>query len=295
MVGTGDLDGDGRDELLTGPGPNGSFGTSVRIWRYDPGSVSLLGGFEAYSDYGLTYGVLVAAGDVDGDGEDEIITGPGPNPSYGSLVRVWDRVPSTWTYGLTAAFYGYDDLGLGAGVVARAGDLDVDGVAEIVTGPGASASNPALVRVFKRQPGGSYSKIFEWNLIGTGGAQAAVVRLVPPSVGVAPEPWNPAGHEIASGIRLERVWPNPLRGRDRVRIEFSAPQVPGAADPVLTILDVSGRVVARPEIVRVAAGRFAARWDGTRASGAKAAPGVYIARAAAGGRSGCAKLVVLDR
>lgn len=76
-------------------------------------------------------GVHVAAGDVDGDGLDDVITGPGVGG--GPLVNVFSGANST----LFLSFNAYAIVGnfLG-GVFVAAGDLNGDGTAEILTGPG---------------------------------------------------------------------------------------------------------------------------------------------------------------
>jgi len=89
-VACGDLDGDGMDEIITGPGPGVVFGSHVRGWNYDGGTVAPLGGvsFFAYPD--ARYGVVVGAADVDGDGFDEILTMPGPDPGQPAHARAWN-------------------------------------------------------------------------------------------------------------------------------------------------------------------------------------------------------------
>jgi hypothetical protein len=67
-VATGDLDGDGIDEIVTGAGPGG--GPHVRIFSARGRS---LGGFFA-ADARLRRGVEVSVADVDGDGRNEILT-----------------------------------------------------------------------------------------------------------------------------------------------------------------------------------------------------------------------------
>jgi FG-GAP-like repeat len=68
----GDVDGDGTVDVITGAGPGGPH---VRVFS----GVDLheLASFFAY-DPAFQGGVRVAAGDVDGDGRADIITGAGP-------------------------------------------------------------------------------------------------------------------------------------------------------------------------------------------------------------------------
>ncbi|MFA6512057.1 MAG: S8 family serine peptidase [Patescibacteria group bacterium] len=69
-VAVGDIDGDAIAEIITAPGPGG--GPHIRIFDID-GNVK--GQFFAYAE-SFRNGVRVAAGDVDGDAQDEIVTGP---------------------------------------------------------------------------------------------------------------------------------------------------------------------------------------------------------------------------
>ncbi len=71
-VAVGDINGDGKAEIITGAGPGG--GPHVRYFN-DRGGV--LGGFFAY-DENFRGGVNVAVGDINDDGRAEIITGAGP-------------------------------------------------------------------------------------------------------------------------------------------------------------------------------------------------------------------------
>lgn len=125
-VAAGDVDGDGVDEIITGLGPG--YGPSVRVLEADgSGSVS----FEAYAS---TYdkGIYASAGDIDGDGIDEIITGT--DEGGGPHVRAFDRLGN-----VELSFFAYAENFRG-GVHLGVGDLTGDGVDEIVTaaGPGGS-------------------------------------------------------------------------------------------------------------------------------------------------------------
>ncbi len=82
-VAAGDVNGDGRDEIITGMGIGS--GPQVRVYKRDG---TLLNQFLAY-DKNFRGGVNVAAGDVGGDGTDEIITGPGVGG--GPHVRIFKR------------------------------------------------------------------------------------------------------------------------------------------------------------------------------------------------------------
>ncbi|MBI4133241.1 VCBS repeat-containing protein [Candidatus Uhrbacteria bacterium] len=136
-----DINRDGRFEIVTGAGAGG--GPHVRIFHtdgrlYHPG-------FFAY-DKNFRGGVEVAVGDIDGDGQDEIITGAGAGGA--PEVRIF-RGDGTI---VQSGFMAYDARFRG-GVNVAAGDLDGDGKAEIVTGAG--------------RTGGPHVRIFD----GTGRAQ----------------------------------------------------------------------------------------------------------------------------
>src|SRR5262249_53092938 len=83
-VAAGDVDGDGFEDVITGPGVGG--GSLVHVYSGKDGSMLL--SFDAFAIVGsFQGGVFVAAGDTNGDGKAEIITGPGVGG--GPLVGVF--------------------------------------------------------------------------------------------------------------------------------------------------------------------------------------------------------------
>jgi hypothetical protein len=96
-VATGDLNGDGRDEIVAGAGPGG--GPRVNVFSGATGAS--LESFVAYEPE-FTGGVNVAAGDLDGDGKAEIVTAPGAGG--GPRVRVFDGA----TFAEAYSFFAYE-------------------------------------------------------------------------------------------------------------------------------------------------------------------------------------------
>ncbi len=147
-VAAGDFDGDGFDEIITGPGAGAVFGPHVRGWDYDgTGSVIPVNTVNFFAFGTPKWGVLVAGGDLDGDGYDEIVTGAGPGPHYGAHVRGWnvDGGPTSSIPGIS--FFAYNTPRYGVRVTC--GDLDGDGIEEIVTAPGPSPVFAAHIRGWK--------------------------------------------------------------------------------------------------------------------------------------------------
>jgi len=117
----GDVDGDGMAEIITGPGPSSVFDAHVRGWNYDGGTLTEIPGinFFAWDAGSSLYGASVSAiTDLDGDGRNEIIVGQGPDPSVGSMVKVYgyNGSQSSLLFDLTAF-----DSGLTRGAIAAGG------------------------------------------------------------------------------------------------------------------------------------------------------------------------------
>jgi len=144
-VSCGDIDGDGFDEIVTGAGPGAVYGPHVRGWNSDGGPAAAIPQV-SFLAYGTNkYGVNVTCGDIDGDGIDEIVTGAGPGAVFYPHVRAWNWDGSGAVASISAvSFIAYDLTQWGVNV--GAGDLDDDGIDEIITGAGPGVAHTAHVR-----------------------------------------------------------------------------------------------------------------------------------------------------
>ncbi len=130
----GDVDGDGRAEIVTAPGTGG--GPHIRV--FDGAGRNLGRDYMAY-DSAFRGGASVAVGDTDGDGVDDIITGAGTGGGP-HVVVVSGRT------GITAESYFAYSPGFQGGVWVAAGDVDGNGLADVITGAGVGGGSH--VRVF---------------------------------------------------------------------------------------------------------------------------------------------------
>jgi len=119
-----DMDGDGKDEIVTGP----QWGAPhVQIFQIRPNELKRLSpGFYAFNtDY--RGGVQVAGLDTDGDGTKELIVGVGDNAT--PLVRRYNIREE-----LQQEFFAFGTNYLG-GVMVAGGDIDADGKDEVLVMP----------------------------------------------------------------------------------------------------------------------------------------------------------------
>ncbi len=148
-VACGDLDGDGYDEIITGAGPGAIYGPHVRGWNWDGTGVAQAIPEISFLAYGTNqFGVNVACGDIDGDGMSEIVTGAGPGTVFGPHVRAWNWDGSGPVEAVGGvSFFAYA-LYSQWGVNVACGDVDGDGIHEILTGPGPGEDHLPWVRAF---------------------------------------------------------------------------------------------------------------------------------------------------
>jgi hypothetical protein len=158
-VATGDLTGDGVDDIAVAPGPG--IGPEVKV--YDGATGDLIRDFFAYEPTFLG-GVNVALGDVSGDGKADIITGTGAGG--GPRVEVFDGVSGA----LVQNFFAYEPSFLG-GVNVAAGDVMGDGHADVVTGTGVGGG--PRVEVFDGVTGATLDNFFAYESSFRGGVNVA--------------------------------------------------------------------------------------------------------------------------
>jgi len=134
-VAAGDVNGDGKADIITAPGQGG--GPHVRVFSGANGQI--IREYFAY-DPSFTGGVLVSADDVNGDGFADIATGTGQGG--GPLVTIRDSATGNQLH----RFYAFPPItpsGLtsgqavwSSGVRVALADSDGDGIVELFAGPG---------------------------------------------------------------------------------------------------------------------------------------------------------------
>jgi beta-lactamase superfamily II metal-dependent hydrolase len=132
FVATGDVDGDAVDEIITGADAGG--GPHVKVFEKNG---KVIQSFFAYNP-SFRGGVRVGAADVNGDGFDDIITGAGPGG--GPHVKVF----SGKNHSLLRSFFAHHRLFRG-GLFVAGGDVNNDGIGDVITGAGAGGGPHVLV------------------------------------------------------------------------------------------------------------------------------------------------------
>jgi hypothetical protein len=161
-VATGDINADGFADIITGAGAGG--GPHVKV--FSGRDASQLASFYAY-DPGFSGGVNVGAGDVNGDGFADIITGAGAGG--GPNVKVFDGV----TGNTLSSFFAYDPAFTG-GVNVGSTTLS-NGKAVIITGAGAGGG--PNVKVFDGSTLALLASFFAFDQNFTGGVRVAGVNV----------------------------------------------------------------------------------------------------------------------
>jgi hypothetical protein len=154
---------DGHARIIVGADAGG--GPHVKV--FDQTTGSLLFSFFAYAP-GFTGGVRVAAGDVDGDGCDDIVTAAGPGG--GPHIQVF----SGRTLAVLRSFFAYGPAFSG-GVYVAAGDVNGDGMADVITGAGPGGG--PHVQAFSGKDGSVLRSFFAYAPGFTGGVRVAAADV----------------------------------------------------------------------------------------------------------------------
>lgn len=135
-VAAGDLDGDGRAELVVTPDQGG--GPVVAVFRI-AGAITEVTRFFGIDDGGFRGGARAAVGDVTGDGVPDLVVAAGF--LGGPRVTVWDgaSVISGRKPTAVANFFAFEDT-LRNGCFVAVGDVTGDGISDLVFGGGPGGS-----------------------------------------------------------------------------------------------------------------------------------------------------------
>ena len=159
-VAVGDVNGDGVPDIVTGAGP----GAASHVKVFDGKTGAEIRSFFAFGP-SFAGGVYVAAGDIDGDGKADIIVGA--DAGGAPHVKVFDGA----TGAEVRSFFAYD-VAFAGGVRVAAGDVNGDGVADIVTGAGPGAV--PHVKAFDGLTGNEIRSFFAFGPAFGGGVYVAV-------------------------------------------------------------------------------------------------------------------------
>jgi hypothetical protein len=161
-VASGDFNGDGVDDIVTGAGRTG--GPHVKL--FDGATGAVLFSFFAY-DAAFRGGVNVGVGDANTDGQLDIITGAGPGG--GPHVKIFDGA----SLALLRSFFPYDASFTG-GVFVAGGEQDSSGNGIVVTGAGPGGG--PHVKVFDSS-GALRASFFAYDASFRGGVHVAVGEI----------------------------------------------------------------------------------------------------------------------
>jgi hypothetical protein len=140
-VAVGDVDNDGAADIIT----SNAKGTSqINVFLNQGGGTFSSTSMASFMPYPktMTAGVVVAAGDLDGDGTAEIVTAPGAGQV--ALVKEFHYDKFSNTIGLVRQFNGFETTFKG-GVSLSVADLDGDGNDDIVLGAGRGGNSRVRV------------------------------------------------------------------------------------------------------------------------------------------------------
>ncbi|MCA9272912.1 MAG: FG-GAP repeat protein [Phycisphaerales bacterium] len=154
VSGAGDVNGDGFDDLIVGEryccSSGGSEGRAGNAFVFSGADGSVLHTFDGSTDPNAFGSVVSDAGDVNGDGFDDLLIGEYPDSSNGSFSGR-ASVLSGDDGAILFNFYGDNDRDFMGGSVSSAGDVNGDGFPDLIVGANGNDTNGSFAgsaRVF---------------------------------------------------------------------------------------------------------------------------------------------------
>jgi len=158
---SGDLNCDGYDEVIVGTGTYGGNPSELRVYVHDTEKKKLVDSGINLNAYESGGGVLVAAGDVDGDQHDEILTSSTPVNGNKIKIRIWKVDTSAgmgqWSIHLAKEFsmktrniyskFSKRNRNIHS-LSITSSDINGDGFAEIVIGSRSNSGRTSIINIF---------------------------------------------------------------------------------------------------------------------------------------------------